>query len=106
MRTLSLEEAVTAVQTLPPEERAAATHALVDAVAQGLAESVEPAWTIFDALECTPARAARCRGGGEMFPVASEVCSVFVDPDCACPHAFGARVPVELRGTLPLFPDQ
>jgi hypothetical protein len=106
MRTLSMEEAVAAVQALPPEERAAATHALVDAVAHGLAESGRPAWIIFDVLECTPARATRCRSGGEMFPVTNEVCSVFVDPDCACPHALGARVPPELQGTLPLFQDQ
>jgi hypothetical protein len=102
MRTLSLEEAAAAIRALPPEERAGATHALVDAVAHGLSGS-NTAWTIFDPLECTPARAARCRSGAEMFPGASEVCSVFVDEDCACPHADGARVPAEARGALPPF---
>jgi hypothetical protein len=106
MRTLSLEEAVAAIQALPPAERAGATHALVDAVAYGMADSRKPAWSIFDALECTPARAARCRNGAEMFPATNEVCSVFVDEDCACPHALGGRVPPEVEGTLPLFRDQ
>jgi len=106
MRTLSLEDAVAAIQALPPSERAGATHALVDAVAYGLADSRNLAWTIFDPLECTPARAARCRGGTEMFPVTNEVCSVFVDQDCACSHEPGARVPPEVQGTLPLFHDR
>ncbi len=106
MRTLSLEEAVAAIQALPLEERAGATHALAEAVADGLADSRNPAWTIFDPLECTQARAARCRGGTEMFPVTNEVCSFFVDEDCSCPHALGARLPPEVQGTLPLFRDQ
>jgi hypothetical protein len=106
MRTLSLEDAVAAIQALPPAERAAAAHALADAVAYGLTDTRSPAWTIFDALECTPARAGRCRDGAEMFPVTNEVCSVFVDEDCVCPHALGARLPSEVQGALPLFHDQ
>ena len=87
MRALSLEEAVASIRALPSEERETAIHFLTDRVAHALVDSLKPAMTIFDPLECTPARAGRCHRRPEMFPLTNEVCAVFVDEDCTCPHA-------------------
>jgi hypothetical protein len=84
MPWMTLEEAIEFVGSLPSREKTAARQALSDAMCFGVAdECAGSRWLVFDPLECTLERAARCpRRGGR--PSAGEVCLAVADPAVSC----------------------